>query len=453
MRRGAFAVHHDLFCRDGMGRARRLLDRSQWWRKEELAAYQQKKLAALLSHACTHVPYYERIWRDLGLSSGELESPSLLRKFPILDKVVIRQNCRDLHVREIEQYEVKENSTSGSTGESLFFLVDLSHSVWSGAAGFRGYEWCRVSPFEREATLWGARFDAPPRKSLVDRLRLWTRPLLFLSSYDLSQQTMAKYVQELVAYGPRLLTSYPSPLEVFAEFCIARGIGIPSLRAIICSAEQLFPGQREIMEKAFGVPVFNRYGCREFGSVAQECDRHSGLHLAAERVYVEILDANGNPCRPGEIGELVITDLDNYVMPFIRYRIGDLARWSERQCPCGRGLPLLEGIEGRVFDLIKTKAGDVISGTFWTLLLRHVSEDIRAFQVRQDNLEEVRILLQMRSGGELPPESRRELLARIAERAPGLLATIEYVDHIPLTRSGKRRFVISKVKQHSSVQR
>lgn len=444
LRHCAFIAYHDFFRRDGTSRAWRLLERSQWWSNEHLAEYQQKKLADLLRHACSNVPYYQRVFREIGLSVAALEDPSTIRRFPLLDKTIIRENYSDLCVRNIDQYQIKESSTSGSTGESLFFLIDVSRNALRMIATFRNYGWCNVSPFEREALLWGARFDEPDTRLLIDRLRLWTRPLFFLSSYDLSEEGMANYAQQLLAYRPRLLTSYPSPLERFAEFCIAERIRIPSLRVIICSAEQLFDYQRRTIEKAFGVPVFNRYGCREFGNIAQQCEMLGGLHLNVERVYVEIIDNSGNTCVPGQLGELVITDLDNYAMPFIRYRIGDMAAWSERHCPCGRGLPLLDRVDGRAFDLIKTRSGRYLSGTFWTLLLRHISQDIVALQVRQGNIAGVEILLKMPSG-QLPHESEQLLRRKIAEKAPDLEVHIKYVDHIPLTKSGKRRFVISNV--------
>ncbi len=442
LRKCAFSTYHDLFRRDGTGRAWRFLEESQWWDADQLEEYQHEKLAKLLRHAYNNVPYYRKIFQEAWILESELENPGCLKRLPLLDKSIIRVNYRDLCVDNISQYQTNESSTSGSTGESLFFLVDETNGAYRRTSTFRNFGWCGISPFDRQVLLWDARFDEPPQKTVSDRLKLGARPVLFLSFYDLSEAMMANYIKRLQAFRPKLFVSYPSPMEHFAEYCIDQDLRIPSLKAVICSAEQLFEHQREIIKKAFDVPVFNRYGCREFADVAQECDEHNGLHVNVERVYVEIIDEDGEPCPPGKLGELVITDLDNYAMPFIRYRIGDMAAWGERDCPCGRGLPLLDRVEGRSFDLIKTKSGRYLSGTFWTLLLRHISQDIVALQVRQDNIAGVEILLKMPSG-QLSHESEQLLRRKIAEKAPDLEVHIKYVDHIPLTKSGKRRFVVS----------
>lgn len=440
----AFTVYNDFVRRRGTAKAWKQIEESQWWSTEQLVKYQHEKLVKLFHHAYSNVLYYRNIFRKAKMLESDLGDPIILNRLPLLEKSIIRDNYQNLCAGNIGRYETKQSSTSGSTGESLFFLVGESNGAFRKMSTFRNFGWCNVSPFDHQALLWGARFDEPTRKSFGDRLRLWARPVLFLSSYDLSEAMMADYIKQLQDFRPKLFVSYPSPMEHFAEYCIDQDLRIPSLKAVICSAEQLVEHQREIIEKAFDVAVFNRYGCREFADVAQECDEHNGLHVNAERVYVEIIDENGEPCPLGKLGELVITDLDNYAMPFIRYRIGDMAAWSERDCPCGRGLPLLDRVEGRAFDLIKTRSGRYLSGTFWTLLLRHISQHIVALQVRQENIAGVEILLKMLSG-QLSHESEQLLRRKIAEKAPDLEVHIKYVDHIPLTKSGKRRFVISNI--------
>jgi phenylacetate-CoA ligase len=252
---------------------------------------------------------------------------------------------------------------------------------------------------------------------------------------------MAEYAERLIGFKTAILTSYPSPLEYLAKYCLRKKIRIRSLRAIICSAEQLYDHQRHLFEEAFSVPVFDRYGCREFGDIAMECEKHNGLHIMSNRVLLETVQADGSQCAVGEPGEIVVTDLDNYAMPFVRYKIGDMGSVTDRQCECGRRLPLLERLEGRVFELVRTPSGNTISGTFWTLLTRHISQEIKAFQVVQDRLDSITILLQM-AHKQLALEEENALLRKIREVAPDLQVSIKYVRYIPLTRSGKRRFVL-----------
>jgi len=240
-----------------------------------------------------------------------------------------------------------------------------------------------------------------------------------------------------------VFTSYPSPLEYLAKYVQSKDYVFPSLKGIITSSEQLFPYQRELFEQVFHCPIFNRYGSREFGFIAHECEKHEGLHISAEHVWVEILDDDLQPCKSGEIGDLYITNLDNCVMPFIRYRIGDRAAWKEKECSCGRQLPLLCGIDGRSFDLVRDKSGNVVSGTFWTLLIRYLAPEVRQFQVYQKDLESAE--LRLVAPYLLTEQQIKDLLTKVAEKLPALHLEIQYIDEIPLTRSGKRRFVVSEI--------
>jgi len=446
LRRTLWTIYHEWLSRDHVYRYWMELRRSQWYIPERLVDIAHRRLAVIIDYAVSQVPYYRALANDGQIKVGKGMTPiESLRTFPLLDKSIIRSRASDLLCKSIPASQVKKSSTSGSTGESLYFFLNLVNGAWRYAGKMRHTEWCGVSPFERHATLWGARFDTPAHTLLGDRLRLALRPLLFLSSYELDEYTMGEYLRQLKAFRPVLLTSYPTPLARFAEFYQSKGENFPTLKAIICSAEQLFDHQRKNISEVLQVPVFNRYGCREFADIAHECDIHRGMHVDIERLWVEVLREDGSPCAPGELGEIVVTDLTNKAMPFIRYRIGDLGAWASSPCPCGRGLPLLEYVEGRAFDLIKTSSGKEISGTFWTLLGRYVSGRIDALQVRQTRIDMIDLLLVMRDGQPLKSEEEKLLRQKIAETAEGLEVAIEYVESIPETLSGKRRFIISSI--------
>lgn len=443
VREALFFGYHELVARDGIWRKYRRLNSSQWWQPGHLAELQATKLLKLLTHCKQHVPFY----RDRDVEYASTSSPDwmeVLQQQPFITKSLIRRNREALTALNYAASDVVESSTSGSTGESLCFLVDKKRSAIRRSAAYRTYGWCGVSLMAREALLWGARFDEPNRAGLRSRLQATLKPLLFLSSYDLSESSMEGYLERLRCFNPAVLLSYPSPLEVFSRYCLERSARIPGLRAVICSAEKLFPHQRELIERSLGVPVFDRYGSREFSTIAHECEVRNGLHIAAERLIVEVVRDDGTCCPEGETGELVITDLDNYAMPFVRYRTGDRGRLSGRQCTCGRGLPILEEVEGRVLDMVRTPSGGTISGTFWTLMSRHVSSRILQFQVVQTRLEQIEFRL-VTYGGMLSEPEEHELLRRIGEVAPDLAVNIAYVEHIPAPRSGKRRFVISQL--------
>jgi len=214
------------------------------------------------------------------------------------------------------------------------------------------------------------------------------------------------------------------------------------LEAIVTSSETLYDHDREFIETVFGCPVFNRYGSREFGNLAHECDHHQGLHIYTEHAYVECL-RNNKPAGPGEKGELVITSLDNYGLPFIRYRIGDYGEMSDTPCSCGRGFPLLKSVDGRVFDVIAAPNGRFIPGTYWTIVFRTVS-GIRQFQLVQEALTALTIKLVVDQSFQKSDLSK--LCAQIEERCgPDMHLNFEFVDDIPLTKAGKRKFIVSDI--------
>ena len=432
-----FAVYH-ILRRDHILNFIRKQKKAAALSEKEVNELSRKKLEALLREALLHVPFY----RDLAGEHLEewLKNPDL-QKFPLMDKQTIRANYEALQHDHIQQMKAIKSSTSGSTGESFFFMLSKDAQIRSDATFFRTYQYLKSSPLEAQATLWGARFDNKPAKGLKGIFKSIFKPFYFFSSYDLTDGKMAEMARILKDKKVKVLTSYSSPLEHFAGYVKKNHLSFPDLRGIICSSEQLFPHQRELFEQVFACPVFNRYGSREFGCIAHECEKHDGMHIEADRVWVEILDENLKPCKPGQIGELYLTNLDNYAMPLIRYRIGDMASWSDHKCSCGVHFPLLGSLEGRSFDLVRDSAGHVVSGTFWTLLTRFVSEEIQSFQVRQDELEKVDLLLV--KAEPLTGEQEALLRQKVAETLPDLQVNIIYVDHIPLTKSGKRRFIIS----------
>jgi len=405
---------------------------------EELKEQQDTALARLVEHARANVPYYGRILRD-----REIRSVFDLAAVPFLTKDLIRENFEELKAANLPPDRFIPNSTGGSTGEKLEFFGDTAQILDSLL--LRSNSWTGWRPGEKQLQLWGSHYDISIVSGLAGTLknRLIQRNVL-LSSYDMTAEDMASYLDRINAYGPALITGYPSAMALFSEFIRDRGRRVHSPKGIITSAETLFEHQRETIESVFGSPVFDRYGCREAGGVAQECAERNGLHIFTEHVVVEVVDENGEPCGPGRTGEIVLTKLDNYAFPLIRYRIGDIGAISGRTCPCGRNLPMLERVEGRAFDIIVGTNGNHLSGTFWTILLREYVEGVKSFQVVQEELG--RLVLRLVVDERFDEAARSKLISGVREKCgEDMTVDIEEVDEIPLTGSGKRRFVVSKV--------
>jgi phenylacetate-CoA ligase len=426
---------------DGLWEIIKDYEKNQWHHSDELYKIQRDKLKRLLSHCQQNVPYYRELFRYVGFDASKPFKENGFTKIPQLTKKIINENRDFLKANTSKMRDLVKNSTSGSTGENLYFYQDKNAMMNRQAVVWRNFAWVDCLYADRQAYLWGAPLDVNKSRSFFGKLHAFFNRSITLSSYDLSEESMWKYFRQLNKHKPKLFVSYPSPLATFAKFLLENDIKIPSIKSIITSAETLYLWQRSIIEKAFECSIYDRYGTREFGNIAHECDKHEGYHINLERFYIEILNEKGCPAAPKEIGEIIITDLDNYGFPFIRYRIEDLAIPSNKQCSCGRGLPLIEKIEGRSFDIVTAPNGNKIAGTFWTLTLRAIP-GIDSFQIEQTSLN--KLIVKIVPASRYSKSSERRLLEKIREKCGNEMEIrFVYVDKIPLTKSGKMRFVIS----------
>jgi phenylacetate-CoA ligase len=391
------------------------------------------------------VPYYKNLFDDIEIDVQNGVSIEDFQKIPLLDKENITTNKEMLISKVFKLSDLNVNTTSGSTGKKLEFYNDKNgakrNDYYRQAVVFRNVEWLGVSNFDRGATIWGMQIDITQSKKFIEKMNRLIFPSLFLNSFEMSNETMKSYAKKINRYRPKVLIGYASALYVFASYLKENQIDVYSPKGIISSAETLSNQQRNIIESVFRCEVFNRYGCREVGCIAQECEQHNGLHINAEHVYVEILDEKGKPCKPGESGQIVITNLDDYGFPFIRYKIEDIGVLSERGCPCGRGLPLLKKVEGRIWDIIVGANKNRLIGTFW---LVYGIKGIKQFQVLQEVFGEISVKLVVDES--FIEDEKQKLIKRIYDACgEDMKIDIQLVDNIPLTKSGKHRFIISKV--------
>jgi phenylacetate-CoA ligase len=253
----------------------------------------------------------------------------------------------------------------------------------------------------------------------------------------------ARFVAELGRLRPDAVVAYTTPLDDVARYIEATRAPLPHRPgAIVVGAEKLHPFQRERIERIFQAPVFETYGSREFMLIGAECDRHQGLHLTTEQLLVEVLDDDGRPTPDGAEGNIVITDLYNYGMPFIRYANGDrgIAGWSE--CACGRGLPMLKKVVGRRLDMLRLPGGRSVPGEFFVYLMKDYPA-VRRYQVIQEEPNHVRITMV----SEGLREDDRKAIEHAAREALGPQTRVEFepVGQIPLTPAGKLQVVVNRV--------
>lgn len=428
-------------------------ERNQWLPREALRALAAEKLAALVAFAWREVPHLERKWRAAGVEAPEDVTLESLTALPLADKDEIRDNYQD-SIAESFRGKTMSKATGGSTGVPFRFEFTAESDARRNAVMWRGYRWAGADLGRRTLFLWGTGADPGTAAGLKERLyhRVYNRRML--NSFELSTENVGDYLAEIDAWRPQVLVGYVTPLYEVAQWILARRAGagrhertagdpgIARPRSLVTGAEPLFEFQRETIEAAFGAPVFNTYGCREFMLVASECEARQGLHVNADHLVVETVDDDGRPVR-GEPGHVVVTDLHNYGMPFVRYRNGDMATLGERVCECGRSLPIMESVDGRRLDAIKTRSGRRLPGEFFPHMFKDYAE-VRQFQVVQESLDE--LVVKLVTDAPEPQALAERLAAMVREALHGEIAVrMELAEDIPLTESGKRRVTISHV--------
>jgi phenylacetate-CoA ligase len=408
--------------------------------RDEIREFQWRKLRPLLEHAAEFVPYYSRILKGLGVSVRDLRSPEDLKYLPLLHKKDIRENLEQLISRTYSRKDLRRDETGGSTGENLFFYTDRASSEAQIANTVRMNDWIGIKVGDRTAYLWGIRFRQSRRGRIVKSIKNWLSNTIVLSTYTMDERSIDAYSRRLGRFKPALVIGYPSALSHFSQMITGGGLDGFRPKAILTSGETLYEWQRSTIEGAIEAPVFDHYGCCEFGAVARECRYHDGLHIACDRVLIETLPVASLPS--GEkMHELVITDLDNYGMPFIRYAIEDLGHLTWDKCRCGIALPRLQSLAGRVYDVVRAPNGNYLGGTFWGHILK---EGVEKFQVIQENLNEVRISVVPTNGfGDL---AKRQAVEKVQEACgPEMKVTFVLTDRLDATPTGKHRYVISKI--------
>ena len=321
-------------------------EQNQWLPNEDLEELQWRRLLDLLMNVAKYVPYYSELFKARGIMPDGISNPDDFRSIPFLTKASIREAGNRIITTDPTRRGFPFR-TSGRTGEALYFFGDVASGPARRANMLRSLRWAGVDVGDRQAIFWEHPPVRPFKERLLEGLRNYFNNVICLSTLDMLDYLMRSYAKRLKRYGPAVIVGYPSSLQLFCRFCTKEGLGGIAPTAVITRGETLSLEQRESIERFFDCPVFDRYSTTEFDCVAHECTEHAGLHLFSDLIYAEVLGEDYEPVKPGEVGELVVTDLLNRYTPFSRYRMGDLVIQSDRKCPCGRGFPLLERIEGR----------------------------------------------------------------------------------------------------------
>ena len=433
-----FPLHERLKRHDTV-RLRHAMEDVQWLTADRIAELQLERLREFLQDVALRVPYYRDLFARIGFSASNVQSLADLERLPFLTKSVIRANTEALkhaHARGLARF-----NTGGSSGEPLIFFIGTKRVSHDVAAKWRATRWWGVDIGDPEIVVWGS----PIELGKQDRIKYVRDKLLrtrLLPAFEMSETKLDQFIATIRSVKPRMLFGYPSALTHIARHAEKRGVAMTDLgiKVAFVTSERLYDDQRASIGRVFGCKVANGYGGRDAGFIAHECPA-GGMHLTADDIVVEIVDEQGKVLSPGVAGEIVVTHLSTNDFPFIRYRTGDIGVLGNTPCSCGRGLPLLQDIQGRSTDFVVAANGTVMHGLSLIYILRDLS-GVKSFKVIQESRALTRVLLETEAG--FASEAVDQIIGGFKQRLGAEVSVlVEIVDHIPAEKSGKFRYIIS----------
>lgn len=415
----------------------KLYSQTQWYSADEMQRYQLEKLKKMINHCFVNVPYYTRIMNEGGINPNAVKSLDYLKQFPVLTKELIKKHYGDfIPLNEQRLRGIRSSQTGGTTGNILNKRNDANtrSSVWGSYKRF--YDWMGISPSDMVLTYWGGHviqhgFKDKLSKFLSNKLK-HTVPF---DAYDTRPEMLDMIVEQLKSGNIKLIRSYPQALYTLALRLMDRGERF-IVNAIMTTSEPLMPQHRELFKEVFGCESFDQYGCGEIGGIAYECAEHQGLHVTEERVYLETNENN----------DLLITDLDNYVMPYIRYWNADQAKFSEQECSCGRKSKVIEKVLGRSCDYLIGIDGQTLHWAYFWHLLFDTNIAIARNFVKFQIVQKAPDYLLFRTVSDPIPSNEQELLRKMIKEKMGEMR-VDFVleQDIENTKSGKYRPVINEL--------
>ena len=337
-----------------------------------------RKRNRLFCHAYEHVPYYRETFRAAGLTPDRLRSPDDWRRVPILRREDLATNQYRLVANNVKRELLRSSATGGSTGKPVRVFHDRRYP--QEVLGWRMLTWWGLRPgMDAAHCLRSIRSSATAR--LVNKMLWWPTKRLWLNASELNARSIEKFLREFNIAKPPLLQGYVGGIQEVAQYCERKSIQVHSPKAVWVTASPLSKVTRTLIERVFQCPVYDQYGCGEVFWLAAECKERRGLHVFSDARHIEFLRDDGSECLPGEVGEIVVTDLENHAFPLIRYANGDRGAPMQGKCSCGTGLPLMHPVQGRVLDAIRLPDGSAMFGI--TTLFNDYPEAVTSFEVLQ----------------------------------------------------------------------
>jgi phenylacetate-CoA ligase len=412
----------------------------------ELIALRNRKLRKLIDHAYGSVPFYKKNFDDLSIDPGDIQKVEDLEKLPVLQKRTILKNSDEM-ISPGYSNRSYTRKTGGSTGMTLHFKKDARALALNDAIMWRCYEWYNIKPGDRQVRFWGVPISSSVRWK--EQLKDFILNRIRISAFEISEQACLEQYERIRSFKPDYFYGYTTAIYGFCLFMKKLGIDLNSLqlKAVICTAEKMYPHHEELFKEVFQCPVVDEYGSSENGIISFQC-KNGNMHIMSDHLCIEFLDQDDNLVKDGELGRVVVTDLESYAMPLLRYDIGDIGRPSGTKCSCGVTLPVMAIVEGRKEDLIQTVSGKLIHAAYLCYTLKE--DSVHEFKMYQKSIDS--LLVQIVRSPLFDTDSELELLQNLKTAlGDGMSINFEYLDRIPRERSGKLRYFVSELnKDHET---
>jgi phenylacetate-CoA ligase len=420
----------------------KMLEKTQYLSIDQLRSIQRRRLRNMMDYVYHNNYFYRQRFDSAGIRPADIREPRDLKKLPVLTKAQVRQNADKLLSRNAGVNHLFKLKTGGSTGKALEFFISEPCSELRNALARRHDRWSGWEIGEPVAAIWG---NPVYPKGFKETVVNWiVSPNIYLDTMSVTDDSVRAFVGQWEKVGPTLIFGHAHSIFLLSQYLDRLNLRHLRPKGIISSSMMLLPHERHLIERIFHTKVTNRYGCEEVSLIASECEQHSGMHVNMEHLVVEVLRDNGSDAAPGELGHIVVTDLMNRAMPFIRYRVEDMGIMSVRSCPCGRELPLMDHVAGRVADFLIREDGSQVSGI--SLIENTLTRipGLDQMQIIQESREHV--VLNLAVSIEFTENKKKELLDYF-KSIFGFHAIIDLnsVERIMPEPSGKYRFSICRI--------
>jgi len=416
------------------------LQNSQRLSYEALRSLREEKLKKLMLHCIDNVPAYSRYKNMRQIIS---DNPfKALTSFPVLTKDMFRTMNEDYISKTADRKNLIANISGGSTGEPVKFYLDRYTVEYYEAARWRGLSWHDIEIGDRSVMIWGSPIELSAHKAKKYRLKeKFLKNRIMLPAYELNPDSIKDYIEIINSYRPEYIYGYASSLALFSNLAQKAGLSLNFIpKAVISTSETLYDFQREEIKKMFKCNVVNEYGARDGGILAYECPK-GRMHISAENAIIEIVDpVTKEILAPGESGLILVTDLNNFSMPRLRYQLGDMGALAiDSTCNCGAKLPVLERIEGREDDMFVSGSGAYVHGHYFNHIVRNMVS-FRQFQIIQKTPTDIH--LKIVKSEDYKESDLDTFIAGIKKGLGDVNIKLEFVDSIPPAPSGKIRYAI-----------